>query len=102
MQIRFFATLRDCTGTAEIELDEGAATLRDLLEKLSAIYGPAFRRYVFDHDEISSAVLIAVNGRDTRESGGPNTRLSSTDCIAIFPALAGGVVSVTEQVRGAA
>jgi MoaD family protein len=99
MQIRFFATIRECTGTAELQYHEGAATLRELLEKLSATYGLPFRRYVFDHDEINAAVLIVINGRDARESGGPNTRLNSTDCIAIFPALAGGITSAAEQVQ---
>ena len=39
MQIRFFATIRECTGESEIRWNEPTATLGELLRALSARYG---------------------------------------------------------------
>ena len=57
-------------------LDEPTATLGELLRALSARYGPAFRRWVLDQDELGQVVLIVINGHDARHQGGINARLS--------------------------
>jgi MoaD family protein len=90
MQIRYFATIRECTGVAETRWDEPTDTLGELLRALSTRYGPAFRRWVLDQDELGKTVLIVINGHDSRHQGGINARLRPDDTIAIFPAIAGG------------
>ncbi len=90
MQIRFFATIRECTGASEIRWDEPAATLGDLLHALSARYGPAFRRWVLEQDDLGKAVVVVLNGHDARHHGGINAVLHPDDTIAIFPTIAGG------------
>jgi MoaD family protein len=90
MQVRFFATIRECTGVSEIRWDEPTATLRELLHALSARYGPAFRRWVLEKDDLGKMVLVVINGHDSRHQGGIDTRLHPDDTIAIFPAIAGG------------
>jgi MoaD family protein len=90
MQVRFFATIRECTGVAETRWDEPTDTLGELLRALSTRYGPAFRRWVLDQDELGKTVLIVINGHDSRHQGGINARLRPDDTIAIFPAIAGG------------
>ncbi len=90
MQIRFFATIRECTGVSEIRWDEPTATLGELLRALSARYGPAFRRWVLEEDGLGSAVLVVINGHDSRHHGGIHAPLHPDDLIAIFPMIAGG------------
>ncbi|HYB44569.1 MAG TPA: MoaD/ThiS family protein [Candidatus Methylomirabilis sp.] len=90
MRILFFATIRQCVGASEIKWDEATGTLRDLLEKLSVRYGPEFRRWVLDKNELGKTVILVVNGQDARHVGGVETPLHPDDTIAIFPAIAGG------------
>ena len=90
MQIRFFATIREITGVSEIRWDEPTATLGELLRVLSARYGPAFRRWVLENDDLGKTVLVVINGHDSRHQGGIGTPLHPDDTIAIFPAIAGG------------
>ncbi len=90
MQILFFATIRSCTGAREIRWDEPAATLRELLQALSARYGPSFRRWVLKGDDLGDAVIVVINGHDSRHQGGIHAPLCPDDTVAIFPAIAGG------------
>ncbi len=90
MQIRFFATIRQCTGASEISWDEPMATLGDLLCALAVRYGPVFRRWVLERDELGGSVLVVINGHDARHHGGIHAPLQPDDTIAIFPAIAGG------------
>jgi molybdopterin synthase sulfur carrier subunit len=90
MQIRFFATIRECTGASEIRWDEPTATLGELLLALSARYGSVFRRWVLENDDLGKTVLVVINGHDSRHQGGINATLHQDDTIAIFPAIAGG------------
>ena len=90
MQIRFFATIREYTGASEIRWDEPTATLGELLHALSVRYGPAFRRWVLEGDDLGKTVLVVINGHDSRHQGGINAPLNRDDTIAIFPAIAGG------------
>jgi sulfur-carrier protein len=90
MQIQFFATIRAITGVSELRWDEPAPTLKDLLHGLSARYGPAFRRWVLEQDDLGKTVLVVINGHDSRHQGGIATPLHPDDTIAIFPAIAGG------------
>jgi molybdopterin synthase sulfur carrier subunit len=90
MQIRFFATIRECAGVSEIWWDEPTATLGELLHELSARYGPTFRRWVLEKDDLGKAVIVVINGHDSRHQGGMNAPLHPDDTIAIFPMIAGG------------
>jgi sulfur-carrier protein len=90
MQIRFFATIREITGKSEIRWDEPTPTLKELLLALSARYGPAFRGWVLEKDDLGKTVLVVINGHDSRHQGGIHTPLHPDDVVAIFPAIAGG------------
>ena len=77
--VRFFASLRDTTGTGECELDvpEGAQ-LADLVARLLSLY-PAL-------DGHQESWHFAVNQTQV----GLETRLKPGDRVAIFPYVAGG------------
>ena len=90
MLIKYFATFRDLTGELSRKLEESPATIADLLELLSVRYGKAFRNAVFDDGALSSLLILLVNGRNVRLTGGLSTPLSPTDEVSVFPMVAGG------------
>ena len=94
MVIRFFASIRNITGVKEIEWDGPAPTLGELLRRLSERYGPEFRSWVLDGEELGGSVMIVINGEDARHQGGGETCLAPTDVISILPIMAGGNLAV--------
>ena len=90
MVIRFFASIRNVTGVKEIEWGEPPPTLGDLLHSLSTRYGPQFRGWVLDGENLGSSVMVVINGDDARHQGGLERRLAPTDVVAILPIMAGG------------
>jgi molybdopterin synthase sulfur carrier subunit len=90
MVIRFFASIRNITGVKEIEWDEPTPTLGELLRPLSERYGPEFRGWVFEGEDLGGSVMVVINGEDARHQGGVETRLAPTDTISILPIMAGG------------
>ncbi len=99
MQVLFFASIRECTKEKEIRWDEAAGTVGELLAALSARYGPAFRKWVVDGEELSGLCIISVNGRDARHLDGAKTRLDGGDTVSIFPAIAGGRAPLTAETQ---
>jgi molybdopterin synthase sulfur carrier subunit len=89
MVIKFFAYMRDYTHTKEMIAEE-CDTLRDLLQMLSRLYGKKFEDKVLKNGELSSEVIILINGRHIQHYDGINTKLSKNDEISIFPVVAGG------------
>jgi len=94
MVVRFFASIRNITGAKEIEWGEPVPTLGDLLRLLSDRYGPEFRRWVLDGEDLGGSVLVVVNGNDARHQAGLATRLAATDVVSILPIMAGGTASI--------
>ncbi len=94
MLIRFFASIRNITGVKEIEWAEPTPTLGELLRLLSDRYGPEFRRWVLDGENLGGSVMVVINGDDARHQGGCETRLGSTDVVSILPIMAGGTASI--------
>ena len=90
MVIRFFASIRKITAVKEIEWEEPTPTLGELLRLLSKRYGPDFRRWVLDGEDLGGSVMVVINGEDVRHQRGVKTRLAPTDVISILPIMAGG------------
>lgn len=89
MVIKFFAYIRDFTHTKEMKTDM-CGTVKELLQMLSLRYGKKFEDKVFTDGELSSEIIILVNGRHIQHYDGINTKLSCDDEISIFPVVAGG------------
>jgi molybdopterin synthase sulfur carrier subunit len=90
VDIKYFATFRDLTGEMSFHLGDPPADVAGLLELLSIRYGTAFRCAVFEGDELSPFLILLVNGRNVRISGGLATPLNTHDDISVFPMVAGG------------
>jgi len=91
MQVKFFATIRSLSGRLEDQVGPVTPpTVRGLLAELSGRYGGAFRDRMFDGAELSSTIIILVNGRHIEHLAGLETPVGNDDVIAIFPVVAGG------------
>jgi MoaD family protein len=90
MVIRFFASIRNITSVKEIEWDEPTPTLGELLRRLSDRYGPEFRRWVLEDEDLGGSIMVVINGEDARHQGGLATQLAATDVVSILPIMAGG------------
>lgn len=89
MIVRFFAFIRDYTGTRETAAD-CCGCLRDLLHILFDRYGSRFRDKIFADGELRDDIIIMINGRHIEHLEGIDTRLAESDEISIFPRVAGG------------
>lgn len=89
MIVKFFAFIRDYTGSKEINIDS-CPTLRELMDKLCRKYGKKFSGKIFVGDRLSDDIIILVNGRHILHLQGLETKLVENDEISIFPKVAGG------------
>lgn len=89
MVIKFFAYIRDYTHTKETKIDK-CETVKELLQILCRLYGQKFEDKVFKKSELSSEIIILVNGRHIIHYDGIHTKLNQEDEISIFPVVAGG------------
>lgn len=89
MKVKYFAYIRDYTGTKEIQI-EHYNTLKALLIKLCEKHGKKFGNKIFKDDSLSDEIIILVNGRNIVHLQGLDTLLSPEDEISIFPVVAGG------------
>lgn len=89
MVVKFFAFIRDYTGSKEINIDS-CPTLRELLDNLCRKYGKKFSGKIFVGDRLSDDIIILVNGRHILHLQGLETKLVENDEISIFPKVAGG------------
>jgi len=88
--IKYFATFRDLTKENSLVLTDAPTNIAELLELLSVRYGAAFRAAVFENGELSSVMILLVNGRNVRITGGLATPVSPDDEVSVFPMVAGG------------
>ncbi len=88
--VKFFATVREITGTAKIETD--ADDIKGLLRLLREKYGREFEETVIDTDtqELKQFFSCMINGKRIELLDGYDTRLSDGDAVALFPPVGGG------------
>lgn len=89
MIVKFFAFIRDYTGTKEISTG-CFSSLRELLDSLCIRFGDRLRTKLFTGDRLSDDIIILVNGRHIEHLEGLDTKLGENDVISIFPKVAGG------------
>lgn len=75
----------------EFALTEGA-TLEELLNKLSNLYGGAFKKEVFEpgQKDVKTGFVVTVNGVLIGQLDGVETRLKSGDHVILMSLMSGG------------
>ena len=86
--VRVPPVLRTEAGGAR-EVEANGATVRELLEDLSARL-PALGSRVYGEGEIKSFVNVYVDGEDVRTRDGLDTPVRDTSTVILLPAMAGG------------
>ena len=87
-RVRIPPTLRtETAGAREVEAD--GATVRDLLEDLTARF-PALRERIWEDDEVAPFVNVYVDGEDVRTLDGEETAVRDGATVILLPAMAGG------------
>jgi MoaD family protein len=93
VNVKFFTTLREITGTRErtIEVEE-ETTVEEVLDKLREDYGKAFEEYAYEKDgkKLSAGLQYLVDGRNIFTIAGQKTKLSQNTVLAIIPPIEGG------------
>jgi molybdopterin converting factor small subunit len=83
------AEIMDCRSVG-VELPE-KATLKNLLDELSAIYGRKFHDAVCDEFGYpESVVAVLINGVSAAAIGGAGIKLKDGDDVLILPVISGG------------
>lgn len=90
MKVELYATLRVAARESGFETDP-PPDVRTLFDELAARYGEDFLEGLKNPaGELSTGVIVLVNGVNVHSLEGLDTRLKSQDTVAIFPPIGGG------------
>jgi molybdopterin synthase sulfur carrier subunit len=93
MILRLHAFLMYVAGQREFSI-KAPATVKELLEKLSAEYGEKFDKWIWSEEEdvkkLMMGTIIMVNGKHIAHLNGIDTALCDDDVVNIFPPVGGG------------
>jgi MoaD family protein, archaeal len=89
MTVKYFGDIRPLTGIKEEEWPQPHPEVRSLLKALGHRH-PALGKRAFDGDQLSSTMIILVNGRSIDYLNGIDTPLQQDDIVDVFPVEGGG------------
>ena len=90
MRVELYATLRLAAKESGFEMDP-PGDVRALLDELAGRYGDGFVKGLKSAEgELSTGVIVLVNGVNVHSLAGLDTRLKPQDTVAIFPPIGGG------------
>ncbi|MDL2257766.1 MoaD family protein [Eubacteriales bacterium OttesenSCG-928-K08] len=90
MTVKFFATYREITKCAQMNIappKDVLALLIELCEKFPAFYEKLLTQ---DRQALGPDAIVLVNGRHIVHLNGVATTLSEQNVVAVFPLVAGG------------
>ena len=86
--VRIPPTLRTETG-GERQVEARGATVRELLEDLSARFPPLAER-IWEDGDVAPFVNVYLDGEDVRTLAGVETQVRDGSTVILLPAMAGG------------
>ena len=89
MTVKYFGDIRPLTGVKEEQWHKSEPDVRSLIHALGARHR-ALPKRVFDGDQLSSTIIILVNGRSVDFLNGADTPLRPDDTVDVFPVEGGG------------
>jgi len=89
MTIKYFSDIRPLTGVHEEEWHQPHPDILSLLRALGQRHVHLEKR-VFEGDQLSSTMIILVNGRNIEFLSGVATPLTPDDVVDLFPVEGGG------------
>jgi len=85
--VKYFANFRDDAGLTEERIKPAPSRLGELLAELENRHP---KLELIEDGEIAPFLIVLIDGRNARLTGGLDTSLPSTGEVAIFPPIAGG------------
>jgi MoaD family protein len=101
IQVRGYLTFRELLGRQSVELNVPQPSVRDCLRLLADKIGEGFRDQVLasPEGELQPHVAVLLNGQPYHQlPDGLDTVLQDGDELAFFPPIAGGSVSIDEEI----
>jgi MoaD family protein len=90
MRVELYATLRLAAKESGFEMDP-PGDVRALFDELASRYGENFLEGLKSAEgELSTGVIVLVNGVNIHSLAGLDTELKPQDTVAIFPPIGGG------------
>ena len=94
VRVKLFATFRDIAGgqgVVDVRLSR-EATLKDLIEELSKLFGKEIENVLLDPKtgSLKSFNNVLVNGHNVKLLQELRTKLDNGDTVALFPPVGGG------------
>jgi len=94
VRVKLFATFRDIAGgqgVVDVRLSR-EATLKDLIEELSKLFGKEIENVLLDTKtgSLKSFNNVLVNGHNVKLLQELRTKLDNGDTVALFPPVGGG------------
>ena len=89
LKVILFANYREVAGTKDIIIDSPPATVRDVLDQLTA-RSPGLIPLLFQDGELRRYVNILVDGISIRETDGLLTPVRDAKEMKLFPPVSGG------------
>ncbi len=89
IRVKLFATLRESTGTSQLELELTGSKVADAISTLISMY-PQLSEMLDSSGKLKKFYKVFLNGRDIDHIKGLDTPLNDGDILAIFPPVAGG------------
>lgn len=90
VKVRLFARLREIAGSREVSIEvKPDATVADVIEKLSEMFGEEFRRYLEENLKEERLYLV-LNGAGLDRARASDINVKDGDILAIIPPIGGG------------
>jgi molybdopterin synthase sulfur carrier subunit len=89
MMVKYFGDIRPLTGIKEEGWPDPHTDVRSLLNALGEKHA-AVQKRLFEGDQLSSTIIILVNGRSVDYLKGIETPLQPDDIVDVFPVEGGG------------
>jgi len=86
--VKYFANFRDDAGVAEELVQPALPTLRALVDELQRRHPKL--ELIGEDGDLAPYLIVLIDGRNARLTGGLNTPLPRSGEVAVFPPIAGG------------
>lgn len=91
VNVSFFATLRDVTGTSQTTVDIDGDTVGDIMDALVIEYGDRFKEEILASDgNFIRHVKVLLNGNFVDRVAPLKNPIKEGDTLALFPPIVGG------------
>ena len=91
LDVRFFASLRNVTGTSQATFDIEGDTVGDAIDALVKEYGDKFKEEILEPDgNIRKYAKVLVNGNFVDRDAPLENPVQEGDTLVLFPPILGG------------